>query len=286
MNHIDLTQAFIVVADTGSLQKAARQLYQTEAAVSRKLSKLEAYLGVQLLWRHRSGARLTDVGQRYYHQAKLALQQFKQAERLVKNELCAPSGILTVVANTFYVKHRIMPKLDIFLKQYPAIDLKLEIAEVLPAFQEKNMDILFGVNLQANESLIKNPIDTMRYVICAAPSYLNTSSLIASPTELLQHDFIVHSAREIPEMIILDDDQRLTIRPKLWINQSDAIITAAKQGLGIIWVPEAFVKPALEQGELVEVLQAYTQQTRDVYAYYRHEKYIDNKVQAFMAFFS
>lgn len=285
MNIYDLARAFMAVADAGSVQKAAAQLHQTEAAVSRKLSKLEDYLGAQLLWRHRRGAKLTDVGQRYYHQAKLAVQQFKQAERLVHNQVRAPGGILTVVANEFYAEQRIIPKLDAFLKQYPEIELKLDIAEVLPVFHKKQMDILFGVNLKGQEDLMQIPIDTMRYVLCAAPAYLQQYEEITTPAALLQHDFIVHSARERPELIVLDDGQSLQVKTKIWLNHSQSMIAAAKQGLGIIWMPLAFVETALHQGTLQQILKNDTRNTYDVYLYYRHEKYQDNKITAFVKFF-
>ncbi len=286
MNKYDLAIAFLSVADAGSLQKAAKQLHQTEAAISRKLSKLEDYLGAQLLWRHRSGAQLTELGQRYYHQAKLALQQFKQAELLVQNQVRKPSGVLNVVANAFYAHQLILPKLQTFLETYPDIELKLDIAEVLPTFHKKSMDILFGINLKSYDDLMKKPIDIMRYTLCASTDYLNKHEAIKLPATLLQQDFIVHSTRENPDVITLDNEQTIYIKPKLWLNHSASIIEAAKQGLGIIWIPHAFVKHELEKGALVEILKSYTQQTYPVYMYYRDERYMASKIRAFVDFFN
>jgi len=61
-------------------------LHQTNAAISKKLSKLEAHLGTQLVHRERKGFTLTEAGQHYYHEAKKALAQFNVAERSVVQE--------------------------------------------------------------------------------------------------------------------------------------------------------------------------------------------------------
>lgn len=286
MNRYDLALTFITLADTGSVQQAAKQLYQTQAAVSKKISKLEEYLGSQLVWRHRSGAVLTELGQQYYHEAKAALQQFHQAEQLVKNQQRQPTGPLTVVANSYYAHQWIIPRLQSFLNKYPHIALTFDIAEILPNFKSHKMDILFGVGLQGDDDLMQKPIESTHYVLCAAPSYWEAAGLPTTSAQLLQHRFIAHSARQNPSCITLSGQQPLHLQPILWLNQSQAIIAAAKEGIGFIWIPEVFVREDLKHGTLVEVLHDVNQQQQTVYIYYRAQPWVDHKVSAFLDFFT
>lgn len=144
MNKFDLAQALIAIVDSGSIHKAATKLFQTDAAVSKKLSKLEEHLEVQLLERNRKGLLLTEAGQRYYREIKKALNQFDLAEQCLSEERKEPQGELRVTLNPYYTKTMIMPRLQEFLKRYPKILLSLDVSEVLPDFNAKKMDILWG----------------------------------------------------------------------------------------------------------------------------------------------
>lgn len=286
MNQLDLIQALIAVADAGSVQKAAAQLNQTTSAISRKITKLEASLGVQLLKRHRSGTVLTDIGQRYYYECKEALAQLKKAEQLAQATLNHPEGKLRVVSNQYYAKNWLMPKLPSFLQRYPDIELHLDIQEIQPNFEKNKMDIIFGVHTQGSDDLVRKRIDSYRRILCAAPQYLKKHGCPKCPSELLQHQFIVHEARLQQNSIVLDDDESVLTKPFLFINQSQMIIEAALNNLGIIWTAETIVQPWLDNCQLIEIMKTKNQRQVDVYLYYRYQKHPDTKISAFVEHFS
>jgi DNA-binding transcriptional LysR family regulator len=283
MNKLELAEALITVADCGSIYKASIKLNQTNAAISKKLTRLEEYLGNQLLIRNRKGISLTDAGQRYYHEAKLAIEQLKTAEFAVKQNKDKPRGNLKVVCNQFYAE-KILKKLPEFLKQFPGIHVNLEVDEILPDFNIKKMDILYGVSLAATDNVVRKKIAQTRYVLCASKAYLKSNSP-RSIAELMQHGFIAHSARNPSNMIDLDNEQIL-IRPKLLLNSTSLIIEAALQGLGIIWTHEDMVHELLQKKALISILDEFTQKPIEVYAYYAYQKYKDPKIQVFLDFFA
>jgi len=286
MNQLDLIQALIAVADTGSVQKAAVQLNQTTSAISRKITKLEASLEVQLLKRHRSGTVLTEVGQRYYYECKQAFALFKKAEQLAQESVEHPKGKLRVVSNYYYAENWLIPKMASFLERYPEIELHLDIQEIQPNFEKTKMDILFGVHTIGSDDLVRKRIDHTRRVLCASPSYFKRHGCPKCPSELLQYQFIVHDARVQQNIVIFDDEEPVLVKPSLFINQSQIIIDAALNNLGIIWIPESIVKPWLDNGELVEIMKNKNHRSVDVYLYYRYQKHIDTKIAAFVEHFS
>lgn len=286
MNKLDLAEALIAIADCSSIQQAAIKLHQTNAAISKKLSKLESHLGTQLVRRERKGFTLTEAGQRYYHEAKKALAQFNVAEQSVGQEIKEPQGELRIVSNQHYAQKIILPKLPSFLSRYPGLKVNLDVAEILPDFNARKMDILFGVSWQGSDNLVRKKIDVTRYVLCASPAYLKRKGKPNSSTELLQHDFIAHSARKPNNIIILDNDEQIVMKPKLFINNTQLIIQAALESLGILWTHEDRVSELLAKKKLVRVLDQYMQNPINVYAYYEHQPYVDPKIQAFLNFFS
>lgn len=62
MTDLSLIRSFLQVADSGTITVAARRLFLTQPALSRRLQLLEAELGAELLERTRQGVRLTEEG--------------------------------------------------------------------------------------------------------------------------------------------------------------------------------------------------------------------------------
>lgn len=285
MNKIDLAEALIAIADSGSIHEAATRLHQTNAAISKKLTKLENHLRVQLVHRTRKGLILTEAGQRYYHEAKKALTQFALAEQSIIQSAIQLRGELKIVANQYYAQTLLLPKLSSFLAQYSELKVNLDIAEVLPDFNAKKMDILLGVSALGEGQIVRKKIAVTRYVLCASPIYLKQRGIPKTPSELLQHDTIAHSARKPNEMIILDHEKQLILTPKLLVNNTQLMIQAALAHLGIIWTHENMLEDLITKKKLVCVLNEYTKKSINIYAYYKYQPYRDPKIQAFMDFF-
>ncbi|MBS0359217.1 MAG: LysR family transcriptional regulator, partial [Proteobacteria bacterium] len=205
MNKLDLAEALIAIADTGSIYKAADTLHQTSAAISKKLTKLEAHLKTRLVFRERKGLSLTAAGQHYYHEAKKAVNQFMLAEQSVAQEMMQPKGELKIIAKQFYIESMILPRLSEFLIRYPQLNVSLDATEVPPPdFDSKKMDILFGCSDSCAvdaDNLIRKKIGISRYGLYASPTYLKQKGTPNVPTELTQHDFIAHEFRRKPNII-------------------------------------------------------------------------------------
>ena len=76
---IDQIKTFLSVAANGSFLEAASRLYVTQSTVSTRIQRLEAYMGVSLFVRNRSGASLTLPGRRFLRHAKTLLLTLEQA---------------------------------------------------------------------------------------------------------------------------------------------------------------------------------------------------------------
>lgn len=286
MNRVELAETLIAIADTGAIHKAATKLHQTNAAISKKLSKLEAHLGVQLINRDRKGLSLTEAGQRYYHEAKNALKNFIDAELSVVETKTKPKGELKIVTGQFFAEKFILPKIALFKEQYPDLKLLFDIAEVQPDFNAKKMDILFGSAMNGDDTLVRKTISSTQYVLCASPEYLKKHGTPHAPCALLKHDYITHSGRKRPDLIMLDNEQDIIVQPKYCFNSAWLVGEAALQNLGFIWAHHYTVSQYLEEKKLVAFLEKHTQHVFPIYAYYEYQRYRDPKIQVFMDFFT
>ncbi len=68
------------------------------------------------------------------------------------------------------------------------------------------------------------------------------------------------------------------------VNNGIALKQAAVSGLGIILIPEDFVRPELGTGELVQVMPDWMPDTHSLYAVYPYHKEQSQKVRLFIDF--
>ncbi len=85
---IELARTFLAVAAAGNFVGAAQRLYVTQSTVSTRIHSLENQLGALLFRRGRSGAELTQAGQRFLRHAKMMVQTLEQA----RHDVGLPAG--------------------------------------------------------------------------------------------------------------------------------------------------------------------------------------------------
>jgi DNA-binding transcriptional LysR family regulator len=287
MDQFACIKAFIAVVENRSVHMAAQSLHQTDAAISKKLTKLEASLNVILLTRTRGKFQLTDIGAQYYQICKQALSKIDHAEQLIQQVNMAPKGELKVTCNRWHVEHYLMPKLKAFVREYPGIELSVNIAERIPDFSRDDMDILFGValNMPAPDNLVRRQLGSTRAILCASPAYLKKIGMPKKPKDLLKLDYICHHQRLPMDIISLDKGIEIAVKPFLKLDDTCTTLAAVLDDLGFMYTKAYMVEDLLRAGKLIEILPEHNKAVIPIYSYYRYQPYPDAKIRAFMDFF-
>src|SRR6188768_2100497 len=96
MADLDNILIFVKVAQYESISRAARSLGMPISTVSRRLSVLEAQLGVTLLRRTTRQITLTVQGREYFNECQGPLAQLEEAERVLTRTQTQPEGLLRI----------------------------------------------------------------------------------------------------------------------------------------------------------------------------------------------
>lgn len=288
MDQLACIQAFISSVQEGSLHQAAQKLCQTDAAISKKISKLEQSIHTRLLDRKRGKLKLTEIGAQYYLYCQEALDKLDAAKEFIATTSNTPHGKLRIVTNRHQCETELIPRLKGFTERYPAIRLTIHSSETVPDFSTGEIDILFGIamNIPHEEKLIRKQINHTRSIVCATPQYLRDSKITPrAPEDLLKLHYLCHSGQYPFELITFDNDFNLRLTPFMHFDDAHTSLLAALQHLGFISIKEYKAEPYLKTGELIEILPDYNQTQLPIYVYYRQQHHIDPKIRAFMDYF-
>lgn len=256
---------FVAVVEANSFTGAAKKLATSVVHVSRKVSALEARLAVKLLNRTTRKVSVTEAGQTYYQHCRHLVEGLELAEVAITEMQSEPKGILKVTAPVTYGEKFIAPLLSEFLELYPQVNFELLLTNQTLDLIDNNLDIAIRLGHLKDSSLIAKRLSSRQLFIVASPRYLSIHGEPKTLTELSKHHCLVGSV-DYWRFREQDIEKNLRISGRMKCNSGVALLDAARRGLGLVQLPDYYVKEALEKGELVEVLQANRDEREGIWA--------------------
>lgn len=135
---------FAIVVEQSSLNKASKLLNLSQPALSRKISKLENDLGVNLFHRRGKRLELTSIGHLTY---TFALEQRKLQQQFLRTLSQHKDGnqiSVTLGASLTTIQTTLPPLINTFMEKYPTAEIKLVTGrthEIVSALREKKIDV-------------------------------------------------------------------------------------------------------------------------------------------------
>jgi DNA-binding transcriptional LysR family regulator len=251
-------KAFMVAADAGSFSGAARQLGLVPSVVSKRIDQLEWRIRAPLFTRSTRRLILTDVGERYLPTVRALVRQVDDALAGMARSNGELEGHIRIKIPTTLGVLYLSDILHAFLRNQPMISMDVVLADRSVNPTEEGFDIAIGALPELYGRVEDRPLCVIKRRLCAAPSYLTQRGVPQHPSDLVEHDCLVFTTSgsrwefQSPQGVVGID-----VRPKLRTNDGAAIFQAVLAGGGIAVLAEYLAAPALQSGELVEVLQPY-----------------------------
>ena len=277
---------FVAVAEAGSFTAAADRLDVAKSAVSRRVSALEARLGVQLIRRTTRRLSLTDSGIAFYERSARILADLDEAESALAQSHGELRGQLRVALPLSFGLHHMHAPICDFASRHPAIDFDLDLNDRRVDLIEEGMDLAVRIGHLRDSSLIARKLFDARTVVCAAPAYLARFGTPRSPAELGDHRCLVYSNLAEPQRWAYADadGQRHTVDVGrgMRVSSGDFICRAAAAGLGIAMQPTFIAHEAIRSGDLVPLLTDLQWPVTPGYAVYPPTRHLSFRVRAFI----
>lgn len=145
-------ETFIKVADAGSFNKAAEELYITPTAVIKQINLLESSLELVLFERTHRGIVLTSAGKSLYQDVKYIIRYCQDSVVRAKNAMSEGENIIRIGSSPMTPAQLLMQMWPDIQEQCP--DIKFEIvpfentpenAKEILANLGKNIDVIGGI---------------------------------------------------------------------------------------------------------------------------------------------
>jgi DNA-binding transcriptional LysR family regulator len=121
----DGIQAFVVIAELGGFSKAAEHLHVTQTALTRRVQKLESYLGLRLLDRTTRYVELTPVGRDFLPQAKAIVSEMTLAVGRLKDISKNARGSFTLACVPSMAAHALPVVIRRYAEAYPGNRIRI-----------------------------------------------------------------------------------------------------------------------------------------------------------------
>ncbi|EKU98695.1 transcriptional regulator [Leptolyngbya sp. PCC 7375] len=280
--------AFVESVDVGSFSAAARSLGTTPSAISKRVAKLEDRLGIRLLQRTTRSLSLTAEGTTYYDRVARLLQELEDANDSVISG-GRPRGKLTVSASLDFGQRFLMQRLPIFLKEYPEIQVNLQLTERLVDLVAEGIDVAIRLGDLEDSSLIRRHLGYAQFILCASPGYLQKYGNPATPKDLVQHNCMryLFNGQPLPWEFLIDGVwQIIPVRSSFNSDSGESLKNAALSDLGIVRMLSFHVKEELKTGQLVPLFFEQLPPGLATQAVFTHRRNLSPRVQVFLEFLS
>lgn len=274
---------FARVIDAGSFTAAAADLDLPKSTVSRRVSRLEERVGVQLLRRTTRRLALTDAGRAFHARVVQAVEALEAADVAATSMLDEPRGRLRVSAPVEFGT-RLFEIMLGFCHAYPEVHLDLELSNRFVNLVEEGFDAAIRGGRAPEGSLTGRSLGNVEIHMVASPSYLERNGTPRRARDVEKHDCILFPSWLSGSSWSLSGPRgrtRIPVRGRLTLNSLEAVRSAALQGLGIALLPDHHCRHDIEDGALQRVLPSYSRETSGVWLVYSRSRFVSAKLLAF-----
>lgn len=284
MPQIDDLVLFTQVIEHGSFSKVAELNKMTKSVVSKRISKLEHELGVQLIYRTTRKLTLTEPGSMLFHRAKDIHYVAQSAFDAVTGYSEALSGNIRVSVPTISGELLLAEALSDFCQKHPGLNIEMSMDNHFVDLVADNFDLVIRTGYLEDSSLIARHIFNSRWVICASPDYVTEHGEPDSPKSLLRHNCLgyTHQSTGPFDWIFLrntNETYTLKVSGNFASDNAVALRKAALTGNGIAYLPTCLIYDDLQAGHLVELLPEHSGKVVGIYAVYPYTKKPSKRIQ-------
>ncbi|MBD9529295.1 LysR family transcriptional regulator [Paracoccus sp. PAR01] len=266
--------AFLAVYEERSFTRAAARLGTSQSALSHTVKRLESRLALRLLSRTTRNVAPTEAGEKLAEALRPALDDIEARLGSLAALRERPAGNIRITSSRDAARQILFPKVCELMREHP--DINVEIA-----VDHRFTDIVaerFDAGVRLGESVEKDMIalrigPDMRMLVVGSPAFLAAHGRPGTPADLTRQNCINLRLATLGGLYAWElgrDDRAMNVKVagQFTCNDPEMIIEAALAGLGLCCLPDQHLKPWIDSGELIPVLEDWCPSFPGYHLYY------------------
>lgn len=255
IRHLKLVQS---VAATGSLTKAAEQLFLSQSALSHQLREVEEELDTQLFIRAKKKMLLTQAGERVLSTADQVLCELSRLQCEIERMKQKDAGTLRITTGCYTCYHWLSPVLKAYREKFPNVTIEVIPEATYNAFEfllEGKVDMVFVSDRPDNPHLEFQPLFEDELVVVISPDHPWAERTAIYPKDFSRETLIMYDVPDQESTILTEFFKKNGVWPGniLRLKLTEAIIEMTKAQMGASVQAEWAIRPYVERGDLVAV---------------------------------
>ncbi len=273
-------QAFVTVARERSFTRAAAILGVSRSALSHTLLGLEERLGIRLLIRTTRSVSPTQAGHRLLGVLAPRLNEIEAELASLRAARDNPAGTVRITANDHAIVTVLWPRLQPLLMSYPDINIEFNVGYELTDIAAQRFDAGVRMGDQVDKDMVAVRITPdVPMAVVAAPDYLAGRAAILLPEDLMAHNCInlrlpTHGGLYAWEFENHGQKTQVRVTGQTVFNNTFLMIQAARDGMGLAYVPRDLVAEHLASQTLISVLDNWCPRFPGYYLYYPSRQHL------------
>lgn len=279
-------EELVKVVEVGSFSGAARAMGVSKGHVSQRISQLEDRLGVRLLHRTTRKLSLTELGNLYYQRCKQVSEDLDEIEQALSEYQQRATGVLKISSPNLLGEVHIVPAIADFLSENPSLEIELNFYGRKVDLVEDAYDVAIQVGARTDINVVNKPLAKTTFQLVATPRFLNRHGTPENPSDL-KHlrcvTFTEYGMTKPWKFVRAGKEVSVSGLSRWHSNNGHCLLAAARESLGLAYLPDYYVADDIASGRLVRVLEEWSGIGRDVVAIYQHRRHLSAKVRLFVA---
>jgi DNA-binding transcriptional LysR family regulator len=275
------------VVEVGSFSGAARAMGVSKGHVSQRISQLEDRLGVRLLHRTTRKLSLTELGNLYYQRCKQVIEDLNEIEQAVSQYQQRATGVLKISSPNLLGEMHVVPAIADFLAGNPGLEIELNFYSRKVDLVEDAYDVAIQVGARTDINVVNKPLAKTTFQLVATPRFLNQHGTPEEPSDLkhLRCVMFTEYGTSKPWRFIRGEEEISVNGLCRWhSNSGHCLLAAARDSLGLAYLPDYYLAEDIAAGRLVRVLEEWGGIEREVVAIYQNRRHLSAKVKLFVNF--
>lgn len=264
-----MLRAFVRLVEVGSFTAVGRELRVKQSTVSKWIAALEDEVGSPLVDRTTRAVRITDGGVRFYEGARRVLESYDAALASAGRDARGVRGRVRISLPVVFGSRFVVPALAELLEAHPGLSLDLRFDDAYVNLVDDGIDLAVRIGASLDSSATRTVLGESARRLVASPTYLARAGTPLRPTDLAEHQCLLHTDVEARTLWSFARDgqaERVSVGGRVASNHSETTRALALAGHGVCLLADWLVDTDLARGALVQLLPEYDAPAAPIHA--------------------